>query len=260
MRIEVVLKSSDFFIEKDCGIDHEFITDWCIKHEDHPYFAHSEDGTITPNQFSDNLRAYVRASKDGEDLTHMEHQHQRELDTKNTQNFSTYNPFTFGLRPFADIYWKLNRFFYSNPQVQEAEEPFYIHGWFNVYTKKDDNNNKGYDHIPFHKHIEFMHPHIYHGFYCANVEPSTTTYRIGPESPKEEWVVHQDYDDMLIYSASGYEHASSPWVEEKPRVTIAFDIFPESIYFGGQKTDYDWSLDSKMYQAIPFPDLWKGEE
>ena len=258
MKTEVTLKSSDFFIQKNCGIDHEFITDWCIENENHPFFAHDEDGTATPNQFSDNLRAYVRAAKDGDADESMEHMHQFELDTKETQNFYTYNPFTFGLRPFADIYWTLNKFFYSNPQVREAEESYYIHGWFNVYTKKE--GDKGYDHIPFHKHIEVMHPHIYHGFYCANVEPSTTTYRIGPEQPENEWIVHQDYNDMLIYSASGYEHTSSPWMEEKPRVTIAFDILPESIYFKEVKTEYNWSLDEKMYQSIPFPDIWKGEQ
>ena len=137
-----------------------------------------------------------------------------DLDTKQAQEFYTYNPFTFGLRPFADVYWNLNRFFYNNPQVNESGESYYIHGWFNVYTKKE--GDKGYDHIPFHKHIEVMHPHIYHGFYCANVEPSTTTYRIGPEQPESEWVVHQDYDDMLIYSASGFEHASSPWMGDTP--------------------------------------------
>ena len=238
-------------------------SDWCIQHEDHPFFSHDEDGTSTPNQFSNNLRAYVRASKDGEDMTSMEDMHQHELDTKHTQDFYTYNPFTFGLRPFADIYWNLNRLFYSNPQVREAEESYYIHGWFNVYSKKQ--NDVGYDHIPFHKHIEVMHPHIYHGFYCANVEPSTTTYRIGPEQPESEWIVHQDYDDMLIYSASGYEHSSSPWLEDKPRVTIAFDIFPESIYFSEQDLNqnnpehYKWGLDGQLYQAIPFPDIWRGE-
>ena len=253
------LKNSDFFIQKNCGIDYEFITDWCIKNENHPYFAHSEDGIATPNQFSDNLRAYVRASKEGSDLTHEEHSHDFDLDTKETEYYHTYNPFTFGLRPFSDIYWILNKFFYSNPQVNEAQESYYIHGWFNVYTKRE--NDKGYDHIPFHKHIEVMHPHIYHGFYCANVEPSTTTYRVGPDQPKSEWVTHQDYDDMIIYSASGFEHASSPWIKDKPRVTVAFDIFPESIYFSEQKhIDFQWALDGKMYQAIPFPDLWRGEE
>ena len=252
------LKSSDFFIQKNCGIDYEFITDWCIKNENHPYFAHDEDGIATPNQFSDNLRGYVRAAKEGSDVSDMEHKMRFDLDTKQTQEFYTYNPFTFGLRPFADVYWNLNRFFYNNPQVNESGESYYIHGWFNVYTKKE--GDKGYDHIPFHKHIEEMHPHIYHGFYCANVEPSTTTYRIGPEQPESEWVVHQDYDDMLIYSASGFEHTSSPWMKDKPRVTIAFDIFPESIYFGEQETDYNWSLDGKMYQSIPFPKLWSDEE
>ena len=250
------LKSSNFFIKKDCGIDHKFITDWCIRNENHPYFAHDEDGTATPNQFSDNLRAYVRSSKDGTVGNEMEHQHQFELDTKQIQDYHTYNPFAFGLRPFGDIYYTLNEFFYSNPQVREANEDYYIHGWFNVYTKKD--NNKGYDHIPWHKHIEEMHPHIYHGFYCANVEPSTTSYRVGPEQPESEWVVHQDYDDMLIYSASGFEHTSSPWMENKPRVTIAFDIIPESIYYGEQELkdeNYSWGLDGKMYHSIPFPDL-----
>ncbi len=252
------LTNSNFFIQKNCGIDHKFITDWCIENENHPFFAHDEDGTSTPNQFSDNLRAYVRAAKDGDTDESMEHEHRFDLDTKQIQDYHTYNPFTFGLRPFADIYWTLNRFFYSNPQVREAKESYYIHGWFNVYTKKE--GDKGYDHIPFHKHIEIMHPHIYHGFYCANVEPSTTTYRTGPEQPESEWVVHQDYDDMLIYSASGFEHASSPWTEDKPRVTVAFDIFPESIYFNEQKTDYNWSLDGRMYQALPFPKLWSDKE
>ena len=66
---------------------------------------------------------------------------------------------------------------------------------------------------------------------------------------------------MIIYSASGFEHASSPWMEEKPRVTIAFDIFPESIYFSEQEhVDFQWSLDTQMYQAVPFPKLWSEEE
>ena len=83
----------------------------------HPYFAHDEDGTATPNQFSDNLRVYVRASKDGDADENMEHKW-FELDTKITQEFYTYNPFTFGLRPLH-IHWKLNRLFYSNPQVRK---------------------------------------------------------------------------------------------------------------------------------------------
>ena len=247
------LKNSDFIIQKNCGIDYKFITDWCIENENHPFFSHSEDGTSTPNQFSQNLRAYVRAAKDGDADEKMEQHHQFHLDTKDTQHYKTYNPFTFGLRPFGDIYYAINKLFYSNPQVLEIQEDYYIHGWFNVYTKKE--GNKGYDHIPFHKHIEILHPHIYHGFYCANVEPSTTTYRIGPEQPESEWMVHQDYNDMLIYSASGFEHASSPWTEDKPRVTIAFDIFPESLYYGETTNEFEWSLDGQQYQAIPFPNL-----
>ena len=48
-------------------------------------------------------------------------------------------------------------------------------------------------------------------------------------------------------------------MEDKPRVTIAFDIFPESIYFGEQDTDYEWSLDGKMYPLIPFPNCGENK-
>jgi hypothetical protein len=49
-------------------------------------------------------------------------------------------------------------------------------------------------------------------------------------------------------------------MEDKPRVTVAFDIFPESIYFSEQKhIDFPWRLDGELYQAIPFPDLWMNE-
>ena len=73
MKTEVTLKSSDFFIQKNCGIDYEFITNWCIENENHPFFAHDEDGIATPNQFSSNLRAYVRASKEGADSVSYTH-------------------------------------------------------------------------------------------------------------------------------------------------------------------------------------------
>ena len=48
-------------------------------------------------------------------------------------------------------------------------------------------------------------------------------------------------------------------------MTIAFDIFPESIYFSeqdlnlGNPEHYSWGLDGQLYQAIPFPDIWRGE-
>ena len=241
-----------FRIKLNTGLDYKWITDFCIEHENHPMFAHDEDGTSTPNQFSENLRSYVRGAKEGKDFGE-DGQHDMEESSKEIEFYSTYNPFQFGHRPFADLYWKLNEFFYSDEQVHLAGEPYYIHGWFNVYTKKDDEN-RGYDHIPWHKHLEIYHPHIYHGFYCANVQPSQTWYREGPESPEEEWVKHVDYDDMIIYSPSSYEHSSTPWLEDKPRVTIAFDIIPESVYCSGHEVgNYQWSLDPRQYQAVPFP-------
>ncbi len=102
--------------------------------------------------------------------------------------------------------------------------------------------------------MEVYHPHIYHGFYCANVQPSQTWYREGPESTEESWVKHTDYDDMIIYSPSSFEHASTPWLEDKPRVTIAFDIIPESVYLSEHNIgNYQWGLEPRQYQSIPFP-------
>ena len=241
-----------FRIKLNTGLDYKWITDFCIEHENHTMFANDEDGTSTPNQFSENLRSYVRGAKEVKDFGE-DGQHDMEESSKEIEFYSTYNPFQFGHRPFADLYWKLNEFFYSDEQVHLAGEPYYIHGWFNVYTKKDDEN-RGYDHIPWHKHLEIYHPHIYHGFYCANVQPSQTWYREGPESPEEEWGILVDYDDMIIYSPSSFEHSSTPWLEDKPRVTITFDIIPESVYCSGHEVgNYQWSLDPRQYQAVPFP-------
>jgi len=242
--------SKDLFqIKMHCGIDYKFMADWCIKNEHHPLFTHLEDGIHVPNQFSDNLRAYVRGATEGSNYD--EHSMKDGENSEKIEDYRTYNPFTFGIPCFANLYWILNQFFYSNPQVMEAGEPYYIHGWFNVYTKKDEDE-KGYDHIPWHKHLNQYHPHVYHGFYCANVQPSETWYRIGPDQPEEDIVKHTDYNDMIIYSPSSFEHTSTPWLEDKPRITVAFDILPESVYFGGFE-EYQWGLDPRQYQAIPFP-------
>ena len=236
------------------GIDYKSMTGWCVENENHPALSHQEDGIQVPNQFSDTLRSYVRGATEGSNPD--EHDCIDDEQSKEIQFYQTYNPFTFGIPCFADLYWALNKFFYEHDQVKEAGEPYYIHGWFNVYHSKV--GEEGYDHIPWHRHLHTLHPHIYHGFYCANVQPSETWYRYSAQSPEEDIVKIPDYDDMLIFSQSGYEHCSSAWKGEVPRVTVAFDIMPESVYLGLQEigdSDYHWSLDSKQYQAIPFPYL-----
>ena len=98
-----------FRIKLNTGLDYKWITDFCIEHENHPMFAHDEDGTSTPNQFSENLRSYVRGAKEGKDFGE-DGQHDMEESSKEIEFYSTYNPFQFGHRPFADLYWKLNQF------------------------------------------------------------------------------------------------------------------------------------------------------
>jgi hypothetical protein len=69
----------------------------------------------------------------------------------------------------------------------------------------------------------------WHGFYCIDVEPdSYTTYRVFGRVPEKDDIVIHSKDNLLVISKSdGDFHRSSKWEnEDKPRITVAFDIIP----------------------------------
>lgn len=114
---------------------------------------------------------------------------------------------------------------------------FMIHGWYNLdyktYASWDDKKQKmmamngGVSPInnahSFHDHAEGTGSPIFHGYYCVNAEPSITYYKINREILFE----NHNKNNRAIISETGHPHGRDDWYEDKPRITIAYDIAPK---------------------------------
>ena len=106
------------------------------------------------------------------------------------------------------------------------EQDYYIHGWFNLDYKTEQNYEsplKKSEH--FHDHYGGIGMPNIHGYYCVNAEPSSTFYQIDRNSENVFENINQN--NRAIISETGHQHGRDDWYEEKPRITIAYDITPK---------------------------------
>jgi hypothetical protein len=106
---------------------------------------------------------------------------------------------------------------------------YYINGWFN-YDQASHLNNavspvKNANH--YHDHMGGTGAPIFHGYYCINAEPSSTFYKINNSVEFE----NVNKNNRAILSETGHPHGRDDWYEDKPRMTIAYDLTP--INYGG---------------------------
>jgi hypothetical protein len=99
-----------------------------------------------------------------------------------------------------------------------------IHGWYNY-----DQKTEGGSGVNPVKNEMFMHDHMggegapyFHGYYCVNAEPSITYYKINGIDLFE----NHNKNNRAIISETGHPHGRDDWYEDKPRITIAYDISP----------------------------------
>jgi len=112
---------------------------------------------------------------------------------------------------------------------------FYLNGWFNLDPKTDDANfgvNPLKNEQFFHDHMGGQGSPVFHGYYCVNAEPSKTFYDIDKSGQIFENI---NKNNRAILSETGHPHGRDDWFEEKPRITIAYDITPN--FFGGTWID-----------------------
>lgn len=116
----------------------------------------------------------------------------------------------------------------------EAED-YFINGWFNLDFKTE---NADYGVSPL-KHPQHYHDHaggtgapVFHGYYCVNAEPSSTFYRI---DRGEEVFENINKNNRLVVSGTGHPHGRDDWFQDKPRITIAYDIAKQSALRNGIK-------------------------
>lgn len=104
---------------------------------------------------------------------------------------------------------------------------YMIHGWFNYDPKTEGgsgvnplNNDKF-----FHDHMGGEGAPVYHGYYCVYAEPSITFYKINGETIFE----NHNVNNRAIVSETGHPHGRDDWFDNKPRITIAYDICPSKM-------------------------------
>jgi len=132
-----------------------------------------------------------------------------------TKIYEAYNIFLNHRPGFTTLYEKI-----VNSFKEKVDNPkrYAISGWVNVY------NGGGF--LDWHTHGVGNGGYFdgrWHGYFCVNAEPSKTLYR-NNETHKLIKAV-ENRNGWLTMSPGGHQHRTTPWEDqEKPRITIAFDI------------------------------------
>lgn len=127
--------------------------------------------------------------------------------------------------------------------IEEASEyyeldkslKFKLRGWFNFDQKTDEAGsvNPTKDSVFFHDHMGGEGAPVFHGYYAVHAEPSVTFYDIDRKGVIFENI---NKNNRLILSETGHPHGRDDWYDDKPRITIAYDISPNQ-HMGGDWID-----------------------
>jgi hypothetical protein len=113
--------------------------------------------------------------------------------------------------------------------INYDDQKYIIHAWYNLDYKTQNIENgvsplKNSNH--FHDHMAGEGAPFFHGYYCVNAEPSSTFYKIG--GIDGELFENVNKNNRAIISETGHPHGRDDWFEDKPRITIAYDIKPSA--------------------------------
>lgn len=148
------------------------------------------------------------------------------LDAIATKNSEKYNLWTFDnpeikklKESIADMTMEACEYYGHN----DSYSKFITHSWFNL-DNKIPNKNRSVDprqkDLFFHDHMDGSGFPQLHGFYCVNAETSSTYYKINNKDIFE----NINKNNRAILSETGNPHGRGDWYEDKPRITIAYDV------------------------------------
>jgi hypothetical protein len=114
-------------------------------------------------------------------------------------------------------------------EIDFDSQNYIVHGWFNLDYATTENQSVSpmTNDASFHDHMGGEGAPVFHGYYCVNAEPSITYYKI---DNKEDIFRNNNKNNRLILSETGHPHGRDDWFNEKPRITIAYDIHPSNNY------------------------------
>jgi hypothetical protein len=147
-----------------------------------------------------------------------------------TQLGMEYNVFNFdhnGIKNLQNALREMTKEACEYYNLNFDDKEYMIHGWYNYDPKTDGGSGVN----PIKNNV-FMHDHmggegapVFHGYYCVNAEPSITYYKINGIDLFE----NHNKNNRAILSETGHPHGRDDWFEEKPRITIAYDICPRNM-------------------------------
>ena len=105
-------------------------------------------------------------------------------------------------------------------EINFNKQNYMIHGWFNLWKSLPATQ---IEEMSWHRHGEVGLPN-FHGYYCVNAEPSITYYKINGNNLFE----NHNKNNRAIVSETGHPHGRDDWYEDRPRITIAYDIAPKN--------------------------------
>jgi hypothetical protein len=144
-----------------------------------------------------------------------------------------YNIFTSTLPGFFEVHKEISKAFQEIKH--DTTLSYWIVGWLNVWP------NKGKV-LPWHGHHSSCgnDDNQFHGYLGVDCEPnSVTEYRLQGTTDIIETVKNKN-NQLVIASSGGIEHRTSDWIEDFPRITIAFMIQPIETVMGdvGNRLNY----------------------
>jgi len=137
--------------------------------------------------------------------------------TLSTELYAKYNLLMYPFEEFHELYTAIRETFHH---IDVSDDTHYIQCWLNYYQKGTF--------IDWHGHWP-PEQRGWHGFYCVDCEPSKTTYKLPRNENRKNIIVDvPSINDQLVISKSdGDQHRTWPWEhDDRPRITIAFDIMP----------------------------------
>lgn len=138
--------------------------------------------------------------------------------TLSTKLYASYNLLLYPLPGLHELFHEIKKLFNQvNTSEKSQHEKYYMQCWLNYYKKGQF--------IDWHGHWP-AEQNTWHGYYCVDVEPSHTSYKL-PDNDGNITVIHNKNNLLVLSPSDGDIHKSSEWMyDDRPRITIAFDIVP----------------------------------
>lgn len=148
--------------------------------------------------------------------------------TLDTELHTRYNLLLYPFAGIHELYFSISKIFHDC-RIREnngLNEKYVIQSWLNFF-------NKG-DYIDWHQHttVDF---NCWHGFLCVDTEPESFTSYKWPNHLDRNTIIDVPSKNgrIVMGRSNGDVHRSSEWpYEDRPRITIAFDIVPTRFVTG----------------------------